>query len=291
MNSDEFFQHKYQDWVDKQGIYVIEQPLVSDKLGRRIFKLGMARQSLSTRIGDYRTAYSPFATFLIHLIYEVPEKTGGKRANFALLTEQVAHATLKKNGNWSGGGEWYYNLDDIMNVISSLRQRHLREIDFAKDWVFYSTHLSTKTVDVELEENIRSSLKDLIVMTDEERDSRFNRKQAKPNYTGEKVISSAKEPPKATKKQAPKPSGRTVSPKGGGGVLIHDGTSASSYIGRRVKKYFEKTTKYKAGLYEGTVKSFFKKDTNKYPTFNILFDDGYEIPPVSSIQLLRMLIE
>ena len=170
MNSDEFFQHHYQDWVDKQGIYVIEQTLVSNKLGKRIFKLGMARQSLSTRIGDYRTAYSPFAPFIIHLIYEVPEKTGGKRANFALLTEQVAHATLKKNGNWSGGGEWYYDLNDIMNVVSSLRQRHLREIDFAKNWVFYSTHFSTKTVDVELEENIRSSLAGLIVMTDEERD-------------------------------------------------------------------------------------------------------------------------
>jgi hypothetical protein len=284
MNSDQFFQHHYQDWVDKQGIYVIEQPLVSDKLGKRIFKLGMARQSLSTRIGDYRTAYSPFAPFLIHLIYEVPEKTGGKRANFALLTEQVAHATLKKNGNWSGGGEWYYSLDDIINVVSSLRQRHLKEIDFSKDWVYYSTHLSSKTVDVELEENIKSSLKGLIVMTDEERDARFNRGQGKPNYTGEKVTSSVKEPPKATKKQAP-----SRAPKAKD--LIHDGTSASSYVGRRVKKYFEKTTKYEAGLYKGTVKSFFKKDTNKYPSFNILFDDGYEIPPVSSIQLLRLLIQ
>ena len=44
MNSDEFFQHHYKEWVKKKGIYVIEQTLVSDKL-RRIFKIGMARLS------------------------------------------------------------------------------------------------------------------------------------------------------------------------------------------------------------------------------------------------------
>lgn len=288
MNSDEFFQHHYKEWVDKKGIYVIEQTLVSDKLGRRIFKIGMARLSLSTRIGDYRTAYSPFVPFLIHLIYEVDETTGGKRANFALLTEQVAHATLKKQGDWSGGGEWYYNLDNIMNVISSIRQQHIRDIpNKALSWKYYSTHISTKTVDVVPEESISSSLKGLIVLTDEERDQRFNRGQAKVDYTASKVISSVKQPIV----NKPVKAGNALRLEdNNGNILIQDGTKAKSYVGRRVFKYFDKTAKYKAGRYEGTVIDFFKKDTNKYPSFNILFDDGYKIDPVSSIQLLRMLI-
>ena len=288
MNSDEFFQHHYKEWVDKKGIYVIEQPLVSDKLGRRIFKIGMARLSLSTRIGDYRTAYSPFVPFLIHLIYEVDETTGGKRANFALLTEQVAHATLKKQGDWSGGGEWYYNLDNIMNVISSIRQQHIRDIpNKVLSWKYYSTHIATKTVDVVPEDSISSSLTGLIVLTDEERDQRFNRGQAKVDYTASKVISSVKQPIV----NKPVKAGNALRLEdNNGNILIQDGTKAKSYVGRRVFKYFDKTAKYKAGRYEGTVIDFFKKDTNKYPSFNILFDDGYKIDPVSSIRLLRMLI-
>jgi hypothetical protein len=118
MDSKEFFQHHQKSWNGKQGIYVIEQPLFSQKLGKKVYKIGMARQSLATRIADYRTHYG-LIPFKIHLIYEVPERVGGQRANFALLTESIIMQTLTNMGKWSTEGEWYYEIDAIMNVINS----------------------------------------------------------------------------------------------------------------------------------------------------------------------------
>ncbi len=172
MNSKEFFLNHQKKWVNKQGVYVLENKLFSDHLGKRIFKIGFARDSLAKRIADYRTAYSPLIPFLIHLIYEVPEATGGRRANYARLTEGVIHATLTKAGKLADA-EWYYDLDEIMNTVSAVRQMHLREIEQAKNWDFYTTKLSTKSVVLVAEENIRSTLKGLITMTDKEKEKRF----------------------------------------------------------------------------------------------------------------------
>lgn len=176
MNSDEFFANHQKKWTNKQGVYVIENELFSKHLGKRIFKIGMARDSLAKRIADYRTAYSPLIPFLIHLIYEVPEATGGRRANYALLTEGVIHATLKKAGKWADA-EWYYDLDEIMNTVSGVRQMHLREIEVAKKWDFYTTKISTKNVVIVAEDSIKSSLKGLITMTTAEKEKRFRGKK------------------------------------------------------------------------------------------------------------------
>jgi hypothetical protein len=187
MDSRYFFQHHQKEWNGKQGIYVIEQPLFSDKLGKKIYKIGYARNSLATRIADYRTAYT-LIPFKIHLIYEVPERVGGQRANFALLTESIILQTLTNMGKWSTEGEWYYDIDEIMNVISSVRANHIKDIKNAKNWKYYSTHISTNVVGVVNESEISSSLKNLIALTDTEKQERFGRGQAKVNYNKEKVV-------------------------------------------------------------------------------------------------------
>ena len=124
------------------------------------------------RISDYRTAYSPLIPFKIHLIYEVPEATGGRRANYALLTEAVIHQTLKKGGFWADA-EWYYNLEEIINVIVSVRVQHMKEMEFSKKWKFYCTKLSSNFVPIVKESSINSSLKNLITMMTAEKKTRF----------------------------------------------------------------------------------------------------------------------
>lgn len=181
MDSKEFFQHHQKEWNGKQGIYVIEQPVFSEKLRKKIYKIGYARYSLATRIADYRTAYN-LIPFKIHLIYEVPERVGGQRANFALLTESIVLQTLTNMGKWSTEGEWYYDLDAIMNVISSVRAKHLKTIKYAAKWKYYTTQISTEIVPVVEENQVSSSLKDIIALTDEQKQEKFGRGQKKVNY-------------------------------------------------------------------------------------------------------------
>jgi hypothetical protein len=172
MDSRDFFDFHQKSWRNKQGVYVIENELFSKQLGKPIFKIGYAKYCLSTRLSNYRTAYSEFIPFKIHLIYEVNEKVRGKRPNFALLTEGRIHNTLKKKGVWASM-EWFYSIDDIVNVISSIRLEHLKEIDVAKKWTFYTTHISKMVVDVDSEKNVSSKLLgDLQVMNQEEKDRR-----------------------------------------------------------------------------------------------------------------------
>ena len=174
MDSLTFFDNHQKEWSGKQGIYVIENELFSKHLKKPIYKVGYARYDLGGRIADYRTAYSPFIHFKIHLLYEVPEKVGGQRANFALLTEKRVQNTLTKMGK-RGDGEWYYDLDAIFDVISSIRLEHLQLIEVSKKWTYYTTRISRKIVEVDSEKNVRSKLSELIVMTQEEKDRRFRR--------------------------------------------------------------------------------------------------------------------
>ena len=191
MDSRLFFKDYQKSWNGKQGIYVIEQPVFSEKLGKPIYKIGMARQSLATRIADYRTAYN-LIPFKIHLIYEVPERVGGQRANFALLTESIILQTLTNMGKWSTEGEWYYDLDAIFNVIASVRKNHINEIKTAVKWKYYSTQISAEIVPVVNKDNISSGLKNLIAMTDDEKKERFGRGQQEVDYTKVKVVSRKK---------------------------------------------------------------------------------------------------
>jgi len=297
MNSQEFFKNQYQEWTSRQGIYVIEQPVISDKLNRKIYKVGYANGNLATRLGDYRTAYSPFVPFLIHLLYEIPEATGGQRANFALLTEQIAHATLKNlkpESAWSGGGEWFYDLDKIINVIASIRQKHLREVPQSKNWTYFSAYLSDETVEVEDEENISSSMAGLVTITDEERERRFNRGQATPDYSGERVMtrnrneSVRRETVPVTPRRRP-PADASLKDKEGN-YLIHDGTKADDYIGRTVEQYFR--IKGKTKLFTGEVLDYTVNDKNKkYKIkFRVYYPEDNTFTEERSDKLLRLLV-
>ena len=69
MNSEDFWGAESKKWWKVSGIYVIENELFSEKLNKRIFKIGMsfAGKGLGGRLGDYRTAYG-LIPFKIHLI-------------------------------------------------------------------------------------------------------------------------------------------------------------------------------------------------------------------------------
>ncbi len=64
MNSEEFFKSDVgNDLKHKQGIYCLEQPLFQ-KDGKRIFKIGYARDNLYKRIRDYKRLM-----LLYHLLF------------------------------------------------------------------------------------------------------------------------------------------------------------------------------------------------------------------------------
>lgn len=125
----------------KTGIYVIKSPLQYN--GEDMFKVGYAYNSLSKRIADYRTAFG-IIPFNIYCIYEIPERIfGSPRTMWALGSEKQLHKTLFKDAimvNEDSGkieGEWYYNLDNIMNAVIMLRQEHLNKIENAYKWEMY----------------------------------------------------------------------------------------------------------------------------------------------------------
>eukprot|EP00961_Rhodomonas_salina_P061359 823781-Rhodomonas_salina.1 len=195
MNSTDFFAYEREKW-NKTGIYVLEQEVLSNKIGRKIYKIWYARDSLTKRLQDYSLAYTVMVPFKIILLYEVPEKSRGQRANFALLTEQRIHKTLKEDfpNSHSGFSEWYYDLPIIMNVISSVRTEHLEQIPKVKDWVYYSTEISNKRVPIIPESAIKSTLKDLVVRTEE--DLARLKRQAQPSNLKdvEKIVHSKPKP-------------------------------------------------------------------------------------------------
>eukprot|EP00961_Rhodomonas_salina_P127602 1720563-Rhodomonas_salina.2 len=196
MNSTDFFTYHSEKWNNKTGIYVLEQEVLSKHLGSKVYKIGYARDSLTKRLQDYCLAYTSMVPFKIILLYEVPEKTRGQHANFPLLTEQHVLKTLKEDfpKSWTNFSEWYYDLPNIINVISSVRTEHLETIPKAKEWVYYSTEISNKRIPIVPESAISSMLKDLIVRSEE--DLARLKRQAQPSNLKdvEKIIHSKPKP-------------------------------------------------------------------------------------------------
>jgi hypothetical protein len=163
MNSEDWFKQEGSKWKDKSGIYVIEQPLFSLKLGFPVYKIGYARHSLYTRVRDYKTAYG-LIPFKIFCVYHIPAGVKGRRVNFDNLCERIIHATLKKYSEWSGEGEWFKNIQLIMNVVYELKKQNEEQIPNAKKWKFYSSfqdHPSLNKIVLVKEKDITGTFKDI----------------------------------------------------------------------------------------------------------------------------------
>jgi hypothetical protein len=307
MDSFEFFKNKeFNDkWKNKSGVYIVENPIFTRFVGFPVYKTGYARNSLYTRISNYRTAYG-LVPFKIHAIYEVPEKVLGARVNYANLTERVLQETARKYGEYAGIGEWFKNLPILLNILKSINKKHLEQHKYAYKWEFFTfqnLQESLNPIELVSEDTIKGTFKDLIAgKHTRSGDNDFETIDAEEyelvalGKKGEAVKQTTIEKePEPTKAKSRVKSGYTVTQTNKPGMekeelIIHDGTKAKSYVGKRVKKFFKKTNKYDAGFYEGEVIGYLWKESNKYPTFEILFDDGYKIPPVSSVALFRMLI-
>lgn len=166
MESEKFFSDKdfNNKWKGKSGIYIIENQLFTKYVGYPTYKVGYARYSLATRIRDYKTAYG-LVPFRIHAIYEIPEKIIGKRVNYAHLTERVLQETARKYGEWSGVGEWYKDLPLLLNILFTIREKHLKEIKKANNWEFYTyvdKSNSLNKIDLVDEKVITGTFKDLV---------------------------------------------------------------------------------------------------------------------------------
>jgi hypothetical protein len=90
MNSTDFFSEEGNKWKKKAGLYCLEQPALSKEAGKGIYKVGYARNSLYTRMSDYRSAYS-IVPFKIYCLMEIPSGVWGKRSGYTLLSEQRVH--------------------------------------------------------------------------------------------------------------------------------------------------------------------------------------------------------
>lgn len=176
------------EFKNKSGIYVIEQPLFSDKLGYPIYKIGYAKHSLYTRISNYRTAYG-LIPFKIHALYCVPNGVRNKQVNYAHLQERVVQETLQIMGDYTETGEWFKNIENITSVFTSLRAKHLNEIKSRNKWIFLLPNvrvlrsLKSRQIYLEDESVVQSKFKDLIYqggvqtrkMIEEEYDNEFER--------------------------------------------------------------------------------------------------------------------
>jgi hypothetical protein len=166
MESKKFFEDKEfnKRWKGKSGIYIIENPLFTKYVGYPVYKTGYARNSLYTRIADYRTAYGP-VPYKIHAIYAVPEKVLGRRVNYANLTERVLQETARKYGEYADVGEWFKNIGLLLNIVFTIRKKHLKDIKNAKNWDFYTfidERESLNKIDLVDEKSITGTFKDLV---------------------------------------------------------------------------------------------------------------------------------
>ena len=132
MDSTLFFNGEGNKWKGKSGIYCIEQEALSKKLGKKLFKVGYARNSIWTRMSDYRSAYGGIP-FKIYCLIQIPAGVFGKRAGYTLLNEQRLHKQLSEDGKGAGANEWYFDLNHIMDVIFSLYIELVGTIDSAKN--------------------------------------------------------------------------------------------------------------------------------------------------------------
>ena len=174
MDSETFFRSNVgNDLKTKPGIYVLEQPLFK-KDGKRLFKIGYARDNLYKRIRDYKTAYGVIP-FIIHILWAVPEKVVHKRANFALLTEGIIHKSLHqecamKDEDYKQNGEWFYDIKKIVATIKNIKEGYDDDDLINKyEWYFYinpeyENVVARKTTRaVKSEKDISSTLKNIIV--------------------------------------------------------------------------------------------------------------------------------
>lgn len=133
-------------WKGKQGIYVIEQPLLNSFYKNSVFKVGYARDSLYTRIRNYKTAYAR-APFKIHCIMQTGSGAKNLKGHLAHLTEKQIHEELDKRNlaadkkdEYEDGtrvSEWFYDLPEILKVITTIRTELRDRITFSDKWLFY----------------------------------------------------------------------------------------------------------------------------------------------------------
>lgn len=174
MDSEEFFKSELGNYLKHhQGIYCIEQPLFK-KNGKRLFKIGYARDNLYKRIRDYKTAYG-LIPFVIHVLWAVPEKVVHRRANFALLTESIIHKSLyqecaMKDENYKQNGEWFYDIKKIVGTIKNIKEGYEDDkISNTEGWYIYfnpeyeNLPARKTTRAVKSEKDVNSSLKDIYV--------------------------------------------------------------------------------------------------------------------------------
>lgn len=171
MDSTAFFSNKEFNskfkGLKSSGVYIIEQPIFTIDTKYPVFKIGYARNSLYTRISNYRTAYG-LVPFKIHALYLVPEKVIGSPPNYANLTERVIQETARKYGEYAGVGEWFKNLPLLLNILSTVRDKHMRvhKNTNVEKWGFYTFEKISKSVrNIELvdEKSISSSFKGITV--------------------------------------------------------------------------------------------------------------------------------
>ena len=152
MNSEEFFSDTLKlgegnvtadSWKGKGGIYVLTQPLIYPFYGgKAVYKVGFAADSLYNRLRNYKTMYGK-APFFIECIFQTSTRTIKSKGNQAHLTEKQIHTALDKKklgANFINGkreGEWFFNLEEILKVILTIRADRIGTVSFSENWIFY----------------------------------------------------------------------------------------------------------------------------------------------------------
>lgn len=167
MDSNQFFEDKdfNSRWKGKSGIYILECPLFTKYTGYPVFKTGFAKDSLYTRISNYRTAYG-LVPFKIHLLYHIPQGIRNVRPNYANLTERVLQETARKYGEYAGVGEWFKELPLLLNICFTIRTDHFKRHKQAGKWDFWTMEKyneSLKEIELVSEDEISGSFKELVV--------------------------------------------------------------------------------------------------------------------------------
>jgi hypothetical protein len=175
MDSEYFFKSAIGNQLKhQQGIYCLEQPLFK-KDGKRIFKIGYARDNLYKRIRDYKTAYGVIP-FTIHILWAVPEKVVHKRANFALLTESIIHKSLyhecaMKDEDYKQNGEWFFDIKKIVATVKNIQEGYIADkVSKADEWFIWfnpeyenvATRKTTRAIATE--KDVNSTLKGINVI-------------------------------------------------------------------------------------------------------------------------------